>query len=355
MNPIAPESHPTHGGQLAFYAEHYGIEIHKWMDLSTGINPSGYQVENLSLHAVQSLPNLDDGLNEAAAHYYQCASLLMVPGSSWAIHHLPRVLKTFKTNIGNVLLPKVGYQEHLKAWHGANIFFYDDTPTQEQLTQCDVCVMINPNNPTAKTFKREQVLLVAKQLHEHQGMLVVDEAFIDTAPHLSVATERPDNVIVLRSLGKFFGLAGLRVGTVIASDVITNALAKELPPWAINHPARYIATQALQDKQWIDSAKAQLRSSSERLAALLTHNLSAINSLQGIERHDLFVTVFMSDTEVAMTLHHGLCQQGVLTRLLDNKKGIRFGLPKQMSSHWQQLQEALRNGIQIMKQRCERA
>jgi cobalamin biosynthetic protein CobC len=267
----------------------------------------------------------------------------MVPGSSWAIQTLPLVLCQQYPFIKQVLLPKKGYSEHKRAWQtqGVSIVQYHDLPSEEQLQACDVCVLINPNNPSTQLCSVQTVLNIAKQLQHNSGMLIVDEAFIDTQPQCSVLAYRGENTIVLRSLGKFFGLAGLRVGSIMANETILQSCQSLLPPWALSHPARYISQQALQDGPWINKTIMHLQQQAEKLAALCKHNLEHAAFECAVLHTDLFVSLFFDSKTSALDYHHRLCQQGIYTRLLDDQCGIRIGLPENTQAHWQRLEHGL--------------
>ncbi|MGR6872271.1 threonine-phosphate decarboxylase CobD [Pseudomonas sp. HK3] len=335
--------HPVHGGQLETYAKHYDIANNQWLDLSTGINPKGYPQPKIPDSVFRDLPNEDDGLQQAACKYYGSDDVLMVPGSSWAIQCLPTVLQQYDAQITKVLLPTIGYSEHERAWRASNVevVFYHYAPTNAQLQDCDVCVLINPNNPSSHLLSSEVVSDMAHQLNTHSGWLMVDEAFIDTQPQNSVIQNQLDNVIVLRSLGKFFGLAGLRVGAIIANDNLLKKCSELLPPWALNNPARFIAKQALQDNEWINQTTLTLMQQSNNLASLCENTfLVKIKSALKIVKTDFFVTLIFDAKHDAFKCHHTLCEQGIYTRLLDNKSGIRIGLPNNTDENWQRLEHA---------------
>lgn len=332
--------HPLHGGQLDVYAQHYAIAKNQWLDLSTGINPNGYPQVSIPDSVFRDLPNDDDGLQQVACDYYGSDQILMVPGSSWAIQYLPTVLQNLVVPIKKVLLPQLGYSEHERAWRalGAQIEFYDDLPSVTQLQTCQVCVLINPNNPSTHLVPAEGVVKIAQQLQQQSAWLIVDEAFVDSRPHNSVIHNRGENVIVLRSLGKFFGLAGLRVGAIIANDKVLQVSKQMLSPWALNHPARFIAKKALQDKQWIEHTQTGLKKQSQTLLATCEQSLLKHLKIPVTINHtDFFVTLFLDSTMELLTLHHCLCKQGIYTRLLDNQKGIRIGLPNNSRETWQHL------------------
>ena len=173
-----------HGGRLRQAAAHYNIPLADWLDLSTGINPHGWPVPALPAAVWQRLPESDDGLEAAAAAYYGNPNLLPVAGSQAAIQWLP------------ALLPKAAvaciaplYAEHPHAWQqaGHKVRYLQNATLPRALAAATPYVLLcNPNNPTADRHPHELVLDAARQLHKRGGWLIVDEAFVDATPELSV-------------------------------------------------------------------------------------------------------------------------------------------------------------------------
>jgi len=214
----SPVGHPPyaleHGGRLRQASAQYGIPLADWLDLSTGINPNGWPVPPISAAAWSHLPEEEDGLLEAAQTYYGTPSLLPVAGSQAAIQALPRLRPP-----GRVGIPAPGYAEHGKAWLAAGHRVVPFDPRTGPPDGLDVILLIHPNNPTGQTYAPDRLLAWHRRLAERDGWLVVDEAFIDATPTLSLAIQGPlQGLVVLRSLGKFFGLAGARVGFVLAHE-----------------------------------------------------------------------------------------------------------------------------------------
>lgn len=335
-----------HGGKLLEAVKQYGIPKEDWLDLSTGINPYAYPVSDIPPDIWQRLPEENDGLEDAVANYYgkpiSGQDFLVTPGSQWAIQQLP-LLRQKLFGGGKVLLPKLGYQEHQYAWrkNGFDCDYYLEEPSQEQLENCDVCVVINPNNPAGWFADKEQLIAWQKKLQLKDAWLIVDEAFIDSLKNISGRSEGKsllsilvgDNVIVLRSIGKFFGLAGIRSGVLFSSHLIVNELKNELGPWAVTGPSRWAAKQALLDLAWQEAMRDKLSKMAKKLSQLLEANLNT--STAG---SSLFKTVFIKDAEA---VHKALCHKGILVRLLDDKSGLRFGLPQDTARNWTRLDMAL--------------
>lgn len=306
-----------HGGYLIDTAQKYHIPVEQWIDLSTGINPNGWPIPDIPLECWQRLPEASDGLIPVARDYYQCRSVLAVAGSQAAIQTLP-LLRT--QSIVGVLTPS--YAEHRYRWTKAGHRLIELTAKTiaDYLLQLDVLIIVNPNNPTAQQFSRDQLLYWHKKLSRRNGWLIVDEAFIDSCPKNSLVGVAKKGLVILRSLGKFFGLAGIRSGFVIADEDLLSRLNDRLGPWAMSHPSRFIASQALQDSHWQTQARHILKEKTKQLQLMLIHN-----NLKPQAKTDLFQWVL---TPKAKIIHQLLAQQGILTRLFTQPLSLRFGLPK---------------------------
>lgn len=324
---------PLHGGRLNAAAVHYGIPREQWLDLSTGINPNGWPVPPLPAPVFNRLPEADDGLEQAAADYYGSADLLLVAGSQVAIQTLPalRLARSGPAQTG-VLHP--AYAEHAFRWRQAGHAVQSLTADQieARLDQLDVLVLINPCNPSGVRFRPEQLRQWHARLARRGGWLLVDEAFMDATPELSLITDpMPAGLIVLRSLGKFFGLAGLRVGAVCAEVSVRDALAHSIGPWAISHPARWVAQRALADRHWQQQMRLRLQAEQARLHRLLAGVAETVSSTA------LFATVV---TEQAYRIEQACAQAGILVRRFEQPAALRFGLPGN-EDEWQRLEQTL--------------
>ena len=319
-----------HGGRLRRAAETYRIPVSDWVDLSTGINPHAYPVPAVPASAWHRLPEDDDGLETAATAYYGSAALLPVAGSQPAIQSLPSVLPGARVSL---LVPS--YAEHAHAWRERQPrFFTADTGAAEAaVDQSDIVVLVQPNNPTGAHFERTRLLDWHARLAARGGWLVVDEAFIDDTPAASlVPLAGADGLVVLRSLGKFFGLAGARVGFVFGPHAVRTRLEERLGPWTIGGPARHVARAALNDTVWQAAMRERLAHEGERLAQVL--NAAGLGTASG---PSLFKSVLRAD---AAQLHDALARRGILVRLFEQPASLRFGLPAD-DAGWARLEQAL--------------
>ncbi|NOQ93517.1 MAG: threonine-phosphate decarboxylase [Methylophaga sp.] len=320
-----------HGGKLNTMVRQYKIAKDNWLDLSTGLNPHAWPVpDELPKMIWCQLPQDDDGLVETAQTYYQCDSLLAVSGSQAAIQALPHCRP--HSRVG---LISPSYAEHHYAWHhaGHDIVTLDPLTINDHIDTLDVLLIINPNNPTGQLFAPQQLAEWHQQLAQHGGWLIVDEAFIDVTPEQSLSRKCPQQgLIVLRSIGKFFGLAGLRTGFVLAEAKLLSLLAERLGPWPIAGASRYLTQLALADTHWQTLSRHLLQQQGRRLEELLTY--SGFPTIRGCS---LFQWVPTSNAE---KIHQQLASQGIYTRLFEQPKSLRFGLPK-TEHDWQRLEHAL--------------
>lgn len=330
-----------HGGRLNEAAERWGIPRANWLDLSTGINPIGWPVPEIPAELWQRLPEADDGLEEVIRQWSgapSSAACVPVPGSQAAIMALPRLCKPCRVGI-----PVPGYREHGHSWRNAGHTVIPIGPEQTRcgasgcddrwLDQLDVLVWINPNNPTGEIIPPSTLLRWHQRLQKRGGWLVVDEAFMDATPAFSLCPHagRP-GLIVLRSLGKFFGLAGVRAGAVLADSAVADALKRVLGPWPLGGPARYVMAQALSDTDWQLQARARLHRSAKRLREVLQ---AAGLTLAGGSA--LFLTVRADHPQL---LADQLAEQGVLVRAFEQPGMLRFGLAAG-ENQWRMLEMAL--------------
>jgi len=331
-----------HGGQLQQIAKEYNIPPNDWLDVSTGIAPISYPIPDIPLSVWQQLPQQNLELIAAAQQYYQCSQLIITNGSQAIIKALPALYRQKNADSQDVYLPERGYKEHAHAWKNAgyNLHFYQDQlPETTDILPNSVLVIINPNNPTGKFYSAQVIDKYQQQLVHLDGLLVLDEAFIDVIPdtmlenqsyHSQTANQQDKQLkenhrLVLRSFGKFFGLAGIRIGFLVASNYWCKTFKELLGPWQVNGPAQFIAQQALQDTSWQTTQRDTLK----QLRVMQEHALKQAFPqaiLHKINGCDLFITLSFHQPETARKLYKLLCQQGVYCRLADEQDTLRFGI-----------------------------
>ncbi|HSI44829.1 MAG TPA: threonine-phosphate decarboxylase CobD [Methylophilus sp.] len=318
-----------HGGNLLQAVAKYGRPANDWLDLSTGINPQHYPIPALASALFQRLPAMDDGLQAAARAYYGAPYILPCAGSQAALQVLPTLRQACR-----VAMPRNMYQEHAHAWQraGHTVHFFEQQPDSDILNTADVLLVCNPNNPTGQLYPVDTLLEWHAQLAARGGWLVVDEAFMDTTPQSSLASHSGQpGLWILRSLGKFFGLAGLRVGFLLGEPTALAQVESLLGPWTIAGPSRYIAQIALEDTAWQLKMREHLPAQSRQLFEMLKNY--GFNPVGGT---GLFQYV---QHTASHQLQSALAKEGVWTRNFESPHALRFGLPP--VSEWSRLEQAL--------------
>ena len=324
---------PEHGGDLATATARFGRPAEGWLDLSTGISPHPYPLPEPSAAAWHRLPE-PDGLEAIAARYYAAPEPLPVPGSQAAIGLLPALWPASR-----VAIPEPEYAEHAAAWRRWGHRVERIAPQRlaagpDADTPWEVLVLSHPNNPTGAGYPLATLRTWRDHLASRGGCLIADEAFADAEPAASLAPETGEaGLIVLRSLGKFFGLAGARVGFVLAAPPIRERLAAVLGPWPLAGPARQAAAGALADLPWQQAQRARLAQARAALAEALSE--AGLPPSGGTA---LFQWVPCS---APRALQEALAHHGIWIRAFDDPPGVRLGLPG-APTDWQRLDRGLR-------------
>ena len=324
----------VHGGDLAAARRQFPDAPEPLLDLSTGINPDSYPLPQLPVDAFTRLPDEASlrRLNAAAAAAVGAPSgdhVVAAPGTQIL---LPLVAQLRPAGRARVLGPT--YAEHLRV---ATLVGHlaQEVATLDDLAEADLALVVNPNNPDGRMVERDALTAIAAAQERRGGLLVVDEAFMDMRPveaSLAGAVDR-GGVVVLRSFGKFYGLAGLRLGFAVAAAPIAARLAAMLGPWAVSGPAIAIGTTALMDVTWANATRRQLNHAASRLDALLVG--AGLDVIGGTA---LFRLV---QTPGAAELFDHLGRGGIIVRrFTERPTWLRFGLPHGEKA-WRRLHGAL--------------
>lgn len=318
-----------HGGDLATARALFAEAPQPWVDLSTGINPIPYPLPALPLSLWTRLPGADDeaALITAARAAYRvpaAAGIVAAPGTQILIEWLPRLAPS-----GPVAILGPTYAEHGHAWRKAGFSVAETAVPAEAAA---TLVVVNPNNPDGRVLSRENLVALAARCAASGGLLVIDEAFADFTPETSIIPDLPAGAIVLRSFGKTYGLAGLRLGFAIGAPDAMAKLQAALGPWSVAGPALHVGAQALSDAAWLADAGRERARDAARLDALLAPHGRIVGGT---------ILFRLLETPKAAALFAHLGRHGIYVRRFQNAPGrLRFGLPGDAES-WSRLHAAL--------------
>lgn len=311
-----------HGGDLTQAMAEFGGAADEWLDLSTGINPWPWPIRKLPDSAWQRLPSRADeqALLVAARTAYRVpegAGIVAAAGTQALIQLLPRLAADGATAI-------VGptYNEHSAAWSDAGHSIAAIGDLAELPAHATHAVIVNPNNPDGRIVDPHRLAEIAAVLQRRGGWLVIDEAFADVEAGVSaIASCGRLPIVVLRSFGKFYGLAGIRLGFAITTPDIANHIRKVLGPWAVSGPALHVGAKALNDAHWAMQTRVRLAAQAIKLDGVLQQagfEVIGGTSLYRLVRH-----------REASDLHRRLAQKRIWCRSFDwSNDVLRFGLPE---------------------------
>ncbi len=317
-----------HGGNLDAAIAQYGGAADDWIDLSTGINRLPYPLPPLEPRSWATLPTqtaLTRTLDVARAAYGQTtAAGIALSGAQAAIQLLPWVLPQ-----GSIVVLTPTYNEHAAAFR-ANDWQVVERSRLVDLKGAEIAVVVNPNNPDGCKYEPAALRALAAEV----GTLIVDESFADPTPETSLLTEPlPPNAIILRSFGKFFGLAGLRLGFAFGPETIVQTLAERAGPWAVNGPALAIGAHALRDADWQAGTRDRLAADTARL-----DTLALARGWQLLGGTALFRTYDTGDGAAAQA---HLARHHIWSRAFAAQpRWLRLGLPG--PSEWSRIEAALK-------------
>lgn len=310
----------AHGGALDRMRTLFPGVPEPWVDLSTGINPWPWPAAGLRLEGLERLPTEADRARcaEAMAAVFGVSrqAVLVTPGSELPIHLLPTVLRP---NRVTVLSPSYG--DHARVWRMAGCEVAESAAPLAQAAAGDAVVICNPNNPDGRCFEPQRIEAARRRLSAANGWLIVDEAFADLQPDLSCARRvEAGNLIVLRSMGKFFGLPGLRLGALLGPPDLIGALSARLGFWSVSTPALVIGAAAYADPAWHEQTRQRLAAARQRLDGLLKQRRCRV-----VGGTDLFRYVQVAD---AGAVWDRLARQGVYVRRFSwTRRHLRIGIP----------------------------
>jgi cobalamin biosynthesis protein CobC len=338
-----PGGFARHGGRLSVAQSVFPHAPQPWIDLSTGINPKPYPAPRATSAARNRLPDVRElaRLEAVAAESFgvaDTARVVAVGGTECALRLLPVVL-----GLREVVIAAPTYGSHEDAWRrvlapcSGAVRTVATGELNSSLAPGNAVIVVNPNNPDGRVFSREQLLALHSSVAVHGGKLIVDESFGEVAPHANVAhlagsPDAPD-MIVLRSFGKFYGLAGVRLGFVIAAPPTLDTLRGLLGDWPVSSDALVAGLAAYADRAWADTTRTKLQAAAARLDELLKRagfEIAGGTSLYRLAR--------AADAPNRFTR---LAAHGILARpFAYDATLLRFGLPAG-PSEWQRVANAL--------------
>ncbi|MCO5734520.1 threonine-phosphate decarboxylase CobD [Rhizobium sp. SSA_523] len=332
-----------HGGNLRQAESLFPAAPRPWIDLSTGINPHAYPFSQPPATAFARLPEPDDlaRLRQTAALAYGVSSADHVVAAAGTQILLPLLIEAVfgrtTPHLKQAAILSPTYAEHRQMARLAG-FAVRETGNVADLYDADLAILVNPNNPDGRLVSRGDLLALGAHMEAKGGLLVVDEAFMDVVetkgqgPAQSVADRVHGGLAVLRSFGKFYGLAGIRLGFAIAAPAIAARLSAHLGPWTIPGPTLAIGLEALADTGWQHAMRERLQVEAERLNALL-----AAAGLEVLGGTSLFRYVRHA---AARDVFERLGRAGIFVRTFPERPDhLRFGLAR--PDDWPRLKHAL--------------
>ncbi len=323
-----------HGGDLDAARRLFPGAPEPFIDLSTGINPNPYPLPRFPADLFRRLPAPDaaSALAAVAARAYGAPSTAYVVPAPGTQILLPLVAVLARPGRAAIVAPSYGELSRAAALAGHDV---QAVRALGDIGDARLVMLANPNNPDGRLHRKDALIALADALRRRGGVLVVDEAFMDVGPPgASLAAElSPGNIVVLRSFGKFFGLAGIRLGFALAAPPMAARLSAALGPWAVSGPALAVGAKALADAAWIERTRSLLAKAAKRLDAILTGA-----GLEIVGGTSLFS---LTRTPAAEALFRHLGRAGILTRVFAKQRDwLRFGLPGS-TQEWRRVRAAM--------------
>ena len=315
-----------HGGNLDQAQQRFGGRAEDWIDLSTGINRLPYPVGEVSSRAWSALPSRAEieALHQAARHAYRTsAAVAALGGAQAAIQLLPQFAPP-----GHARILGPTYNEYAGVLSAAG-WEVQEVGELDALVGADVAIVVNPNNPDGRCHTPRDLLALLPRV----GRLVIDESFADVAPQLSLVSEDRSGLLILRSFGKFYGLAGLRLGFALGNPSDIARIASMSGPWPVSGAAIAIGCRALRDDAWAEATSARLARDCVRLDSMVQSQGWTL--VGGTQLFRLY------ETPDALAAQEKLARRHIWSRVFAREPTwLRLGLPGS-ESEWKHLAEAL--------------
>jgi cobalamin biosynthetic protein CobC len=325
----------AHGGRLDEARRLFPDAPQPWVDLSAGINPRSFPLPEIAPEFWARLPDSAAvaRLEQIAARAYRApihVQSIAGAGTQSFIQWLPHVAKARR-----VATLGYTYAEHAARWRacGAEV---EEAASLEDLSRAEVGVVVNPNNPDGRLIAPTRIAELGATMTKEGRLLIIDEAFMDMTPQFSAVPYLRGDVVVLRSLGKAYGLAGLRLGFALCDESWAARLREALGPWSVSGPALAVGAATLEDKSWLSDSAERLQADALRLDGLLIG--AGFDIVGGVSLFRL------AQHRRAASWFRSLARRGIWTRNFAEKpEWLRFGVPGDEDA-WLRLAEALKDG-----------
>ncbi|WP_019960822.1 threonine-phosphate decarboxylase CobD [Woodsholea maritima] len=308
-----------HGGLLDAMKRDFAHAPQPWLDLSTGINPWPYALGPLHPDSLTHLPTETAKAQclgaMAQAWQAKATSITLIPGSELIIRLLPNLIAPRR-----VALTRPMYSDHERIWRRAGVEIVIADDPLDAVDDVDLVVICNPNNPDGRAWSREDLRAARVRLAKRGGFLLLDEAYGDLDEGRSLCPEAgAQGLLILRSTGKFYGLAGLRLGAFLAPPAIQAALEAYLGFWSVSGPALEAGARLYQDLDW----QAQMRRRLAETCSMMDAALESVG-IKAVTGSDLFRYLTL-DKAHAVWQH--LAEAGIYTRRFNgDDHHLRLGL-----------------------------
>jgi len=310
-----------HGGRLDLAKKLYPQAPEPWIDLSTGISPWSYPAPQVEANDLRGLPDAGAlqrliGVARRAYRVPQPAEVVPLAGSEAGLSVIPWLFREAK----RVAVLGPAYGSHAKAWTAAG-HSVSQVSSLNEASGAAILIVVNPNNPDGRFLPHSDLAAVLPPLRRRNGLLIVDEAFADTDESYSLlpVVARLDHTLVLRSIGKFFGAGGIRLGFAITSHPIAERLRDALGSWPVSSQALAFGTETLADEDWAIKQRRRLKEAANEIDAVLNEagfTIAGGTSLFRLGAHPCSSEIFSH-----------LAKNGILVRPFQNRNALRFGLP----------------------------
>lgn len=269
------EQNHLHGGNIYKAAKELDIPYTQILDFSANINPLGFPhiVKEIITDRINDIVNYPDieqrELKKAAAEYYGIDAKNILPGNG-SVELINIILEALRPS--KAIIPSPTFLEYARSSESryietvfvnlrANKFRLDIglfDNIKNNIIPDSLLILCNPNNPTGKLITKHDLTIILKKLQNNRAYLLIDEAFmdfVDVNQSMVRFIEEYDNLIILKSITKFFALPGLRLGFILAGSRLIIKFHKLKDPWNINTFAGFVGSEVMRDRKYISKTR----------------------------------------------------------------------------------------------------